>query len=90
MNISEECVEKLKEWVAVDTWHTNHDLDMDRFYKFIQAYHLENGCHISDESILAETIANYAGIDSSSPLFDTLSDCVSLLYSILDYLKVTA
>ena len=89
MKFSDNCASKLKEWISAETWHTNHDLDMGRFYSFVDAYEKDHGCHISDESQLAETIASHANISTQNPLFDEIRQRVSLMYNILDFLKAT-
>ena len=89
MNMSENCNKKLKQWVGCDTWHTSHDLDMNRFYEFVDAYIKDNGLAISDESILAETIAHQANIKTTDLRFETIQERVSLMYSIIDFLKAT-
>lgn len=98
MNITGECKEKLQQWVGGETWHTGDVFDMKRFYLFIDAYIKANGYHISNESMLAETIAREAdvetitredGIDNITPLFRIIKDRVSLMHDILDFLKAT-
>nr|WP_158651843.1 hypothetical protein [Marinobacterium profundum] len=89
MNLSEDVLKKLNQWIKSETWHSDHDLDAERFYGFIDAYEKENGPHISDEAILAETIAIQGGIDTSSQLFDVILERVSLMYTILDFVKFT-
>ena len=87
--MSDECNKKLKEWVDCDTWHTSNDFDMKRFYEFVNAYIKNNGLAINDESALAETIANQAGIKTTDPRFETIRERVSLMYNIIDFLKAT-
>ena len=88
MKLSDECMRKLEVWVDND-WYKVHDRDMTRFYHFVDAYIKDNGYHISDESMLAETIAKKAGIETIDPLFKTIRERVSLMYNILDFLKAT-
>jgi len=51
MKLSSETEKKLDAWVKVDTWHTNHVLDMDRWYDFVNQYQRDHGYSI-DESAL--------------------------------------
>ena len=90
MNLSDECENKLKIWVGAETWSSNHDLDMNRFYHFVNAYKIYHGCHISDESILSETIAGYAKVATNSELFEIIKERVSLMCDILDFIKITS
>ena len=46
MNI-EKLAEKLKPWMQVDTWHTSHPLDDQRFHKSLQAAFSEFGVSIA-------------------------------------------
>ena len=55
MKLSSETIKKLDAWIKVDTWHTNHKLDMDRWYDFINQYQKDHGCSI-DEAALREII----------------------------------
>jgi len=87
MNLSEDTLKKLNQWIKSETWHSNHDLDTQRFYGFIDAYEKENGPQISDEAILTEKIATQGGIDTSSLLFDVIRERVSIMYTILDFVK---
>lgn len=91
MNLSNDCKEKLNQWVQTDTWHSNHVLDLHRFFQFVDQYQKDHGYHVNDEAILAETIASIANVTvgSHSPLFDTIRERVSLMVDILDFLRVT-
>ncbi|MDW5418539.1 hypothetical protein R6242_18400 [Iodobacter sp. CM08] len=89
MNTSDNSNKTLKQWLGFNTWHTNHDLDMNRFYEFVNAYIIDNGLLINDESVLAETIANQVDIKTTDPRFETIKEKVTLMYSIIDFLKVT-
>jgi len=90
MKLSENCTTKLKTWTQSTKWNSSHDKDMERFYLFVDSYQKEHGCTISDESILAETIASYAGVSTDTALFKTvIRNRVSLMYNILDFIKTT-
>lgn len=89
MNTSDNFYSKLRIWVGCDTWHTDGPLDEERFYDFVDAYINENGLSINDETIVAETIATEAGISTTDPRYDIVREKVTLMYSILDFLKAT-
>ena len=46
MNI-EKLAEKIKPWMQVDTWHTSHPLDDERFHKSLQSAFSEFGASIA-------------------------------------------
>jgi len=46
MNI-EELAKSLKPWMQVDTWHTTHPLDSERFHKALSSTIDSHGCQIS-------------------------------------------
>ncbi|ELA8469891.1 hypothetical protein Q1G98_003383 [Vibrio alginolyticus] len=89
MKLSEFESKKLEAWICSDTWSRDHDNDMARFFEFINAYQKDHGYHIPDESILAETIASKASVSTDDELFIEIQKKVSLMYTILDFLKVT-
>jgi hypothetical protein len=89
MDISDKLRSKLQDWVAKETWYTKHDNDMERFYLFVDAFVADYGYHIGDEQVLAEAIASEADVKTGDSLFEVIKDRVSLMYSILDFLKAT-
>lgn len=46
MNI-ESLAKSLEPWMQVDTWHTTHPLDKERFHKVLSNAFKEHGCQIS-------------------------------------------
>ncbi|EHH1057652.1 hypothetical protein ACEV9E_21415 [Vibrio parahaemolyticus] len=89
MKLSEFVSQKLEAWISSDTWYRHHDNDMARFFEFVDAYQADHGYQIPDESVLAETIAAKASISTDDELFSEIQDKVCLMYTILDFLKVT-
>lgn len=61
MNI-ESLSNSLKPWMQVDTWHTTHPLDEERFHKALKSAITEHGCQMSYDdfkdamSLLAEKL----------------------------------
>ena len=89
VKITKEVESAILNWVGVSTWDSNHDLDMNRFYDFVDIFQKENGNHISDVGILAETIASLAKVNTTSESFSTIKSRISTMCNILDFLRVT-
>lgn len=86
---------KLKSWIGCDTWHSNHDNDMNRFFEFVNEYSKEVGFNIEERSLL-ETIADIAEIPKEERVIEEkynryglINERISLMYNILDFLKIT-
>lgn len=75
-------------WLGPDTWHTNHDLDLNRFYNFVDQYQKDHGYTI-DESSLQEIFEREAGGNVGEPLQEVIRARISLANNILDFLKRT-
>jgi len=88
MILSESAEKKLKSWLGPETWHTRHDLDMNRWYEFVDQYQKDHGFSI-DEEALKDHIAKIAGCSENEELIDVISQRISLAYNILDFLKRT-
>jgi len=90
MNLSEDTVEKLEVWAKPETWHTNHDLDMHRFFGFVDQYAKDHGYTV-DESELHDRIASVRNTPTGddNPLEETIRSRISLMVNILDFLQVT-
>lgn len=90
MNLSRESEARLENWANMDTWSSNHDLDLHRFFKFISQYANDHG-HAVDESLLKDKI----GLITQTPTGDDnareeiIRERISLMVEILDFLKVT-
>lgn len=50
MNI-EQLSDKLRPWMQVETWHTTHPLDYQRFHKSLESAFLEYGSSISYDDL---------------------------------------
>ena len=86
--LSEGCEDRLRAWLGTDTWSTNHDRDMDRWYDFVDQYQRDHGFEI-DETALREYIEREIGESINKELRDTIRRRISLAYDILDFLKRT-
>jgi len=51
----------LVKWISIDTWHTKHAYDMERFYKFIRS--LKKFSHKENSAKKIENIIKQAAID---------------------------
>ena len=90
MNLSTESKAKLENWANTDTWRSNHDLDLHRFFQFINQYANDHG-HSVDESILKNKIASITNSPTGddNALAVIIRERVSLMVTILDFLNVT-
>ncbi len=88
MILSTSTQEKLDAWIAPKTWHTKHDLDMKRWYEFVDQYQKDHG-FVIDEDMLSEHIAERADCTMNDDLKEIISRRISLAYNILDFLKHT-
>jgi hypothetical protein len=89
MKLAENCLSQLQSWLDSGTWHTGHELDMNRFYAFVDACARQNDLDICDESILTKTIVLQANIKTEDPRYPVIKERVSLMCNILDFLKTT-
>lgn len=88
MQLSPEAEQKLDAWVKVDTWHTNHIFDMERWFDFVDQYQKDHGYSI-DEVALREIIERKVTDGVTDSLREEIKARISLAYNILDFLKRT-
>ncbi|MBU4287806.1 MAG: hypothetical protein KKI12_06495 [Proteobacteria bacterium] len=88
MKLSSETEKKLDAWVKVDTWHTNHKLDMDRWYDFVNQYQKDHGYSV-DESALREIIEKKVEGNVNDLLREEIRTRISLACNILGFLNRT-
>jgi len=88
MELSNSAKAKLLAWLQNDTWHTKHDLDMGRWYAFVDHYQRDHGFEI-DEGVLHYEITRLARCEENDELQRVVSERIGLAYSILDFLKFT-
>lgn len=88
MTLSANAERLLNSWLSA-TWHTSHDLDMNRFYQFVGQYAADHG-HVLDEAALLQKITAILGIKVERlDLIGIVQARITLMYSILDFLKAT-
>ena len=88
MTLSKDAENALDHWVGIETWHTKHDNDMDRWYGFVDQYQRDHGFTI-DEPALRETISAKIGGAVNEDLQNIIRERITLAYNILDFLKCT-
>ncbi|MBU4361269.1 hypothetical protein KJ813_01230 [bacterium] len=86
MKLSSETEKKLDAWAKVDTWHTNHKLDMDRWYDFVNQYQKDH-CYSVDEAALREIIEKKVEGNVNDLLKEEIRTRISLACNILDFLN---
>lgn len=93
MQLKPNTEKALDAWLGPETWHTNHDEDMNRWYDFVNQYQRDHGYTI-DEVALRETI-EYKLTKKIGERFDNeilrkeIRERISLAYNILDFLEHT-
>ena len=90
MKLTAEARSKLNNWAKASTWHSSHDLDVHRFFEFIDQYASDSG-HTVDESALKDLIASITNTPTGNDnaLEEIIRERVALMVEILDFLKVT-
>ena len=78
----------LDAWAGPNTWYTDHDLDMNRWYDFVNQYQKDHGFTI-DEAGLREVIERKVEGSVNEQLREIIRDRIGLAYNILDFLKHT-
>lgn len=88
MQLNPDTEKALNKWIMTETWHSGHDLDMDRFYDFVNQYQKDYGFRF-DEPALYEIIKRkvVAGIDEQ--IERIIREHISIARRILDFLKQT-
>jgi hypothetical protein len=88
MELKPDTEAALDAWVGPNTWYTDHSLDMDRWYDFVDQYQKDYGFTI-DEADLREIIEGKVKGGVNDQLRQIIRDRISLAYNILDFLKHT-
>ncbi|MFH1008646.1 MAG: hypothetical protein V1800_14290 [Candidatus Latescibacterota bacterium] len=88
MQLKPDSEEALNTWVGPSTWYTEHDLDMDRWYDFVNQYQKDHGFTI-DEASLREVIERRVEGAVNDQLDHIIRDRISLASNVLDFLKRT-
>lgn len=87
MKLNPKTSDALDKWLGTDTWHKSHDLDMARFYDFVDQYQQDHGYSIN-ESELQQEMEKRAGV-TGDPLKEVIRERIRLAYNILDFLEHT-
>ncbi len=90
MELNPATSKALDGWITPETWHTNHPLDMKRFYGFVDQYAKRHG-HALDEASLQEEIVqrlSQKGKVGKGPM-KVIQDRIILASGILDFLEQT-
>lgn len=87
MQLSQNCMSTLRQWLAGE-WHTQHPTDMKMFFKFVNAYIVDHGYSV-DEKGLRNLMADQLRIDHHSEQTYLISERISLMYQIMDFVRAT-
>lgn len=78
----------LATWLGPETWYKNNDLDMGRFYDFVDEYAKEHGPELEEGDLIREISSRLESQDRySDELRQTVVQRVYLASNILDFLK---
>ena len=88
MQLKPDTEKALNAWMGPNTWYTDHPLDMDRWYDFVNQYQKDHGFTI-DEASFREVIECKVEGAVNDVLDDIIRDRISLAYNILAFLKRT-
>jgi len=89
----DDLAKSIRPWVQVDTWHTTHPLDTERFNKAVGAAISEHGSQITYddfkeamESLVEEL---YSGKYEDSYIEEVIERCASSAETITSYVRDT-
>lgn len=92
MQLSAETEDALDKWLGMSTWYTGHDLDMRRWYGFVDQYSRDHGFDIDEAEIRRIVKAKLAAM--GDPINDALEailvERTHLACAILDFLRCRA
>lgn len=77
----------LATWLGA-SWESSHELDMHRWYDFINEFSREHGYHL-DERALEDRIEGALNRHLSDEMLDTIRARIGLACKILDFLQHT-
>lgn len=91
MQLQPDTDNALNTWLGPSSWSTNHPLDMERFYDFVDQYQKDHGYTTDDDALREEIETRVTRYDGSvsEELRDIIRSRISLAYKILDFLKRT-
>ena len=91
MELQSKTSEALDHWLGIETWQTNHECDLNRFFDFVNQYSLEHG-FVMDEAALREEMERRVQRLHGYPgerAREELREWLSRAYTILDFLRHT-
>jgi 3'-phosphoadenosine 5'-phosphosulfate sulfotransferase (PAPS reductase)/FAD synthetase len=93
MKLKPNSEKALDAWLGPQTWHTNHDLDMERWYSFVDQYQRDHGFQINEpelQKLIENKLSEQIGKKfNNKDLRQTIRERITLAYKILDFLKYT-
>jgi hypothetical protein len=88
MELKPETSKALDQWLGPETWHTNHALDMRRFYDFVDRYSAEHGTIIDEVAVKEEVLRRLHARGNATEAMERIIEMrISLALNILDFLK---
>ncbi|WP_047709376.1 hypothetical protein [Plesiomonas sp. ZOR0011] len=88
IELSNDCMTTLNNWLQQDSWHTTHALDKGNFRVFVGRYVIDHGYDL-DEQALQNLIVEIAGIGDRPALKDIAWERVMLMSEILEFMRAT-
>jgi len=88
MKLAPDTMKALDAWLNHSTWSTNHPLDMNRFYDFVDQYQKTHG-YTMDEPALWGIIETRFGDTLTNAQRKTIRTQISVAYRILEFLQQT-
>jgi len=90
MNLSEETSRRLNGWIGPDTWSSSHDLDWNRFYRFVDAFARNEGLHLDEGEVVEEITTRLKENREVNAYFQKeIQQRISVMSRILDFLRET-
>jgi hypothetical protein len=90
MELKSETSKALGGWINLPSWHTNHALDMERFYNFVDRYSREHSYPIDEDELREESIRRLNPRGKIGEELDgVLQSRIGLANKILEFLEHT-
>lgn len=75
-------------WLNSSTWYSSHGNDVIKFNQFVGSYVTHHGYSLNEAS-LQDKISFITNVKDNDLLYETIISKVSLMYSILNFMKDT-
>ena len=87
---SAEVDEHFIHWIGIDTWHTMHPCDMERFYRFVHSlrYSKKDYCDDDIKENIKRAVVDYHNNFDKGHLEDRAREFVSIARHCLDFSKI--